>query len=72
MTKASDLLDMHKKFNKKVQAHMSCLMDGAPESDTLLALGDDLELVPDIHEYFDLDRQLDNIKNGDMVSVSSL
>ena len=37
-------------------------MDGTPGEDALLGLGDDLELVEDIHVYFDLDRQLDSIK----------
>ena len=42
-----------------MQAHFSNFMDGTPESDTLLGLGDELALVPDIHEYYNLDRHLD-------------
>ena len=70
VTKASDYLDTHKKFNKKVQAHFSYLMDGTPGSDTLFGLGQDLELVPDIHDYYNLNEQLDYIKNEDTQSVT--
>ena len=70
VTKASDLLDTHKKFNSKVQAHLSNLMDSAPGSDTLFALGDDFALVEYIHDYYDLDSELDHIKKDDIQSVT--
>ena len=61
---------MNKNFNKKVQAHFSTLMHGTLGPQALFGLGDDFELVQDIHEYYDLDNQLNYIKYGDMASVS--
>ena len=53
------LIQQNKCMGTATQAQFSNLMNGRPDSDTLLGLGDELALVPDIHEYYNLHRHLD-------------
>ena len=72
VTKASDFLATNKHFNKKVQAHLSTIMDDKLGPEAFLGLGEDFELVQDIHEYFDYERQLEFIKKVDAPDVNQL
>ena len=59
VTKAADYLDTHMQINPKVQGHLSTLMDGKLGLVAFLGLGEDFELVEDIHELIDAEKQLD-------------
>ena len=58
VTKAADYLDTHLQINPKVQGHLSILMDAKLGPVAFLGLGEDFELVEDIHELIDAEKQL--------------
>ena len=58
VTLASDWLDTNRQFSKQFQANFSILMDGTLDEDVLLGLGDELDLVEDIHDAIILEDQL--------------